>query len=714
MENNNNNNKNNKNPNENPNKKDKNSNDEFQWKKASKTGLIWILILLAAIAFSTMWPSGRSDEAEVDFNTYQKLLKDGDIVSGEVTLKDLKFRGKLKQKMSIQVGKSLKTVQYIRTILPYVDNTSTKEWQQYGVNIRFVEPPSDWSIILINILPWVLILGVWIFFAKRMQGGSGGTRGIFNFGKSKAKLLTKDKIMVTFDDVAGCDEAKMELQEIIEFLKEPQKFTRLGGKIPKGALLLGPPGTGKTLLAKAVAGEAGVPFFSMSGADFVEMFVGVGASRVRDLFEMGRKNAPCIIFIDEIDAVGRHRGAGLGGGHDEREQTLNQLLVEMDGFDTKEGVILIAATNRPDVLDAALLRPGRFDRQIVVDRPDVRGREGILKVHTRKVPLDSSVDLQAIARGTPGLSGADLANLVNEAALLAARKNRSKVTMADFEEAKDKIMMGMERKSVLISEEEKKITAYHESGHVLVGKLTPGTDPVHKVTIIPRGRALGVTAYLPIDERHTYSYDYLKGMLAQLLGGRAAEKLIFNQLTTGAGNDIERATDLARKMVCEWGMSNKVGPVTFGKKEQEIFLGREIAQHRDYSEKTAEEIDKEVISIVSMAEKRAMKLLEDNIDKLHALAKALLEFEILDAEQIDRILRGEKIEHPAFAAKDKDTNSRAQRLKEVEEFKKQLEKQKQMEKAQNVENDPEKEPSDKDSSNGDGAQSTDENEKDEK
>ena len=708
-----NNNNKNKNPNENPDKKDQNSNDEFQWKKASKTGLIWILILLAAIAFSTMWPSGRSDEAEVDYNTYQKLLKDGDIVSGEVTLKDLKFRGKLKQKMSIQVGKNLRTVQYIRTILPYVDNTTTKEWQQYGVNIRFVEPPSDWSIILINILPWILILGVWIFFAKRMQGGGGGTRGIFNFGKSKAKLLTKDKIKVTFDDVAGCDEAKMELQEIIEFLKEPQKFTRLGGKIPKGALLLGPPGTGKTLLAKAVAGEAGVPFFSMSGADFVEMFVGVGASRVRDLFEMGRKNAPCIIFIDEIDAVGRHRGAGLGGGHDEREQTLNQLLVEMDGFDTKEGVILIAATNRPDVLDAALLRPGRFDRQIVVDRPDVRGREGILKVHTRKVPLDSSVDLQAIARGTPGLSGADLANLVNEAALLAARKNRSKVTMADFEEAKDKIMMGMERKSVLISEEEKKITAYHESGHVLVGKLTPGTDPVHKVTIIPRGRALGVTAYLPIDERHTYSYEYLQGMLAQLLGGRAAEKLIFKQLTTGAGNDIERATDLARKMVCEWGMSEKMGPVTFGKKEQEIFLGREIAQHRDYSEKTAEEIDEEVIRIVSTAEKRATKLLEDNIDKLHALANALLEFEILDGEQIDRILRGEKIEHPAFAAKDKDTNSRAQRLKEVEEFKKQLEKQKQNEEAKKVADDSKEEKGNQDSS-ADAAQSTDENEKGEK
>jgi cell division protease FtsH len=646
--------KNPKNPFQDKNKKDQPPNDEFQWKKASKTGLIWIMILLAAIAFSTLWPNNRSDEITVSYNTYQKLLKDGQIISGEVTLKDNTFRGTLKEKTRIPTGKGFKEVRYIRTILPFVDSSVMKEWEKYGVNIRFTEPPSDWSILLINILPWVLILGVWIYFARRMQGGSGGSRGIFNFGKSKAKLLTKDKINVTFDDVAGCDEAKMELQEIIEFLKDPQKFTRLGGKIPKGALLLGPPGTGKTLLAKAVAGEAGVPFFSMSGADFVEMFVGVGASRVRDLFEIGRKNAPCIIFIDEIDAVGRHRGAGLGGGHDEREQTLNQLLVEMDGFDTKEGVILIAATNRPDVLDAALLRPGRFDRQIVVDRPDVRGREGILKVHTRKVPLDSSVDLQAIARSTPGLSGADLANLVNEAALLAARKNRNKVTMADFEEAKDRIMMGMERKSVLISEEEKKITAYHESGHVLVGKLIPGTDPVHKVTIIPRGRALGVTAYLPLDERHTYSYDYLQGMLAQLLGGRAAEKLVFKQLTTGAGNDIERATDLARKMVCEWGMNEKIGPVTFGKKEQEIFLGREIAQHRDYSEKTAEEIDREVMRIVKSAEERAEKLLQDNIDKLHALAKALLEFEILDGEQIDAILRGEKIERPAFAAKDED------------------------------------------------------------
>ena len=408
-----------------------------------------------------------------------------------------------------------------------------------------------------------------------MQGG-GGAKGIFSFGKSRAKMVTEDKTEVTFADVAGADEAKQELQEIIEFLKDPAKFQRLGGKIPKGALLLGPPGTGKTLLAKAVAGEAGVPFLSMSGADFVEMFVGVGASRVRDLFETGRKHAPCIIFIDEMDAVGRHRGAGLGGGHDEREQTLNQLLVEMDGFDTKEGVILIAATNRPDVLDSALLRPGRFDRQIVVDRPDVRGREGILKVHTRKIPLDGEINLEVLAKGTPGLSGADLANLVNEAALLAARKNRDKVLMEDFEEAKDKVMMGMERKSMIISEDEKRSTAYHESGHVLVSRLLPNTDPVHKVTIIPRGRALGVTSYLPIDEKHNYSKTYLNSMLAQLLGGRAAEKIVFNHFS----GDIERATDIARKMVCEWGMSDVLGPVSFGKKEEEIFLGREIAQHR--------------------------------------------------------------------------------------------------------------------------------------
>ena len=436
---------------------------------------------------------------------------------------------------------------------------------------------------------------------RKMQGQGGGSRGIFSFGKSKAKLITPSSKKVTFKDVAGTDEAKMELQEIIEFLKEPSKFQKLGGKIPRGVLLLGPPGTGKTLLARAVAGESGVPFFSISGADFVEMFVGVGASRVRDLFEQGKKNAPCIIFIDEIDAVGRHRGAGLGGGHDEREQTLNALLVEMDGFEQNSGVIIIAATNRPDVLDPALLRPGRFDRQVVVDRPDVKGREGILKVHTRAIPLGEDVNLEVLAKGTPGLAGAELANLVNEAALLGARKNKKKVEMIDFEEAKDKVMMGMERKSLIISEEEKKTTSYHEIGHVLVARMIPDADPVHKVTIIPRGRALGVTSYLPIDEKHTYSKEYLEAMITYALGGRAAEKLVFNHYTTGAGNDIEKATNIARKMVCEWGMSDKLGPMSYGAKEEEIFLGREIQKHRDYSEKTAIDIDDEIKSIISNA-----------------------------------------------------------------------------------------------------------------
>ncbi|RMG40704.1 MAG: ATP-dependent zinc metalloprotease FtsH, partial [Methanobacteriota archaeon] len=460
-----------------------------------------------------------------------------------------------------------------KVTLPSIDKNFAEDMVQRGIKVSFYNNTGSLWIQIISMLPWILLIFLMFWFLRRMQGGGGG-KSIFNFGKSRAKLLMQDQTKVTFNDVAGCEEAKEELREVIEFLKSPHKFTHLGGRIPKGVLLLGPPGTGKTLLAKAVAGEAGVPFFSISGADFVEMFVGVGASRVRDLFEQGRKHAPCIIFIDEIDAVGRQRGAGLGGGHDEREQTLNQLLVEMDGFDSKEGLIVIAATNRPDVLDPALLRPGRFDRQVVVDRPDVRGREEILKVHTRKIPLDDDVDLKVIAKGTPGLSGADLANLVNEAALFAARKNKTKVGMEDFEAAKDKILMGVERRSLIISEEEKKLTAYHESGHVLVAKLIPGSDPVHKVTIIPRGRALGVTAYLPIDERHNYTKKYCETMLAHLLGGRVAEKIVFNELTTGAGNDLERATELARKMVCDWGMSEKLGPVTFGKKDQEVFLGR--------------------------------------------------------------------------------------------------------------------------------------------
>jgi cell division protease FtsH len=654
----------NKNQKQQPNRKRKD--DEFQWKRASKTGLIWIAILVAAIFFSTLWPGTEESVENISYSEYQEILKNGNMRSGEVIVKDNILIGETKDPATVLTkdGKT-REITAFKTVLPYLDDTIVDEWKVQNVQIQFLTPSSEWTVLLLNSLPWILILVVWIFIARRMQGG-GGAKGIFSFGKSRAKMVTEDRTRVTFADVAGADEAKQELQEIIDFLKDPAKFQRLGGKIPKGALLLGPPGTGKTLLAKAVAGEAGVPFLSMSGADFVEMFVGVGASRVRDLFETGRKHAPCIIFIDEMDAVGRHRGAGLGGGHDEREQTLNQLLVEMDGFDTKEGVILIAATNRPDVLDSALLRPGRFDRQIVVDRPDVRGREGILKVHTRKIPLSKDINLQILAKGTPGLSGADLANLVNEAALLAARKNKNLVSMDDFEEAKDKVMMGMERKTMLISEDEKKHTAYHESGHVLVSRKLPNTDPVHKVTIIPRGRALGVTSYLPIDEKHNYSKTYLESMLAQLLGGRAAEKIVFDQYTTGAGNDIERATDIARKMVCEWGMSNILGPVTFGKKEEEIFLGREIAQHRDYSENTAQVIDKEVQQIISGAQSTAAKILEKNIDHLHSLSKALLEHEILDGDQIDQIIAGKKL--PQKKAKTDDKPKPKPRRKKKEDL----------------------------------------------
>ena len=498
---------------------------------------------------------------------------------------------------------------------------------------------SGWPNLLFQILPLIVILGLWFFMIRQMQ--SGGNKAL-SFGKSRARLLSMQQKKVTFKDVAGVDEAKEELHEIIEFLREAQKFQKLGGRIPKGVLLVGPPGTGKTLLARAVAGEANVPFFSISGSDFVEMFVGVGASRVRDLFEQGKKNAPCIIFIDEIDAVGRHRGAGLGGGHDEREQTLNQLLVEMDGFESNEGVILIAATNRPDVLDPALLRPGRFDRRVVVARPDVRGREEILRVHTRKIPISDDVDLSILARGTPGFSGADLANMVNEAALLAARQNRKSVLMYDFELAKDKVLMGAERKSMLLTDEEKRNTAYHEGGHALVASKVPHADPLHKVTIIPRGMALGVTMQLPIDDKHTYDRVYLESQLAIMMGGRVAEEIFLKTTTTGAGNDIERATEIARKMVCEWGMS-QLGPLTFGKKEEQIFLGRELSQHRDYSEETAREIDAEVRRFIDAAYKTAFDVLDGNRDLLERIAQALLEREVLDANELQLIIQGKAL-----------------------------------------------------------------------
>jgi len=516
------------------------------------------------------------------------------------------------------------------------DETLVAKFREKGVKItaKPVEE-SAWLTILISWAPFILLIGIWIFFMRQMQAGGGKAMA---FGKSKARLITDKSKKVTFADVAGIDEAKSELEEVIDFLRDPKKYTKLGGRIPKGLLLVGPPGTGKTLLARAIAGEADVPFLTISGSDFVEMFVGVGASRVRDLFSQAKKNAPCIIFIDEIDAVGRHRGAGLGGGHDEREQTLNQLLVEMDGFESNEGVILISATNRPDVLDPALLRPGRFDRQVVVPLPDVKGREEIFKVHARKTPIAEDVDFAVLARGTPGTSGADIENLINEAVLNAARANKEKVNMGDFEFAKDKILMGSERKSMVISDEEKRNTSYHEIGHALVARLLPGTDPIHKVTIIPRGRALGLTQQLPIDEKHTYPQKYLENSISILLGGRAAEELVLHDFTTGAGNDIERATNLARKMVCEWGMSDRMGPLSYGKKEEQIFLGREFATHKDYSEETAKNIDAEIISIVTRNYERSKKLLTDHIDLLHKLAGELLEKEVLSGSEIDAFI----------------------------------------------------------------------------
>jgi cell division protease FtsH len=602
--------------------------------------IFWIALITISALLVNYYSFSRDTGAEFTYSEFIEQLDHDNVAA--VTFIDRRLEGTFKVDVLKSVNNHSRRVKEFRLLLPssQPDQLLTRlEAKQVAVNAQ--EQGVNWTSLLLGFAPWLLILVFfWLFMFRQMQSGP---KGIFSFGKSRARLLAEDRPKVTFNDVAGADEAKQELQEVIEFLRDPGRFQRLGGKIPKGVLLLGPPGTGKTLLARAVAGEASVPFFSMSGSDFVEMFVGVGASRVRDLFEQGKRSAPCIIFIDEIDAVGRHRGAGLGGGHDEREQTLNQLLVEMDGFESNDGVILLAATNRPDVLDPALLRPGRFDRQVVVDSPDVRGREGILRVHTRKIPLESNIDMKVLARGTPGLSGADLANLVNEAALLAARRNHDKVSMEDFENAKDKVMMGAERRSLVISPDEKKTTAYHEAGHALVSKLTPNTDPVHKVTIIPRGMALGVTHWLPIDERHTHSRDYLEARLVYTMGGRVAEKLVFDQLTTGAGNDLERATALAHKMICEWGMSDKLGPMTFGKKQEEIFLGREIARHRDYSERTAQMIDDEVKRILSEAEGKAQALLAGNLDKLHVIAKALLEREILDGEQIDALLRGEQL-----------------------------------------------------------------------
>jgi cell division protease FtsH len=595
---------------------------------------LWLVISLMMILLFNLFNKPKPAQEKLNYSDFVSEVDAGKVKS--VTIQGNDLSGKLTD------GKDFKT--YKPTDADISDTLLEKK---IIVTAKAEEEKFSWLSIFISVFPLVLLIGVWIFFMRQMQSGGGKAMA---FGKSRAKLLTETQGKITFEDVAGVDEAKEELEEIIQFLKDPKKFTKLGGRIPKGVLLVGPPGTGKTLLARAIAGEAGVPFFSISGSDFVEMFVGVGASRVRDLFVQGKKNAPCIIFIDEIDAVGRHRGAGLGGGHDEREQTLNQLLVEMDGFESNEGVILIAATNRPDVLDPALLRPGRFDRQVVVPRPDVKGREAILKVHTKKTPLAPSVDLALIARGTPGFSGADLSNVVNEAALLAARKEKNSVEMQDFDDAKDKVLMGVERRSMVISEEEKKNTAYHEAGHTLVAKLIPGTDPVHKVSIIPRGRALGMTMQLPIEDKHSYSRESLTNRIAVLMGGRAAEEIIFSTMTTGAGNDIERATEIARKMVCEWGMSPRLGPVSFGKKEEQIFLGREMATHKNYSEATAVEIDAEIRRIVDENYSRVMQLLSSNVDILHRLSGELIEKENLSGDEVDRIITGAVPEVPPALA----------------------------------------------------------------
>ncbi|NTV53931.1 MAG: ATP-dependent metallopeptidase FtsH/Yme1/Tma family protein [Syntrophaceae bacterium] len=597
---------------------------------------LWLIISLIFVLLYNLFNQPKNSQEGVIFSDFIAAVEQGQVV--EVSIQGENISGKFLN------GKSFKTyVPKEAGIVPLLKEKGVR------ISAKPAEEQAWYMTVLISWFPTILLIAIWIFFMRQMQSGGGKA---MSFGKSRARLLTDRSKKVTFNDVAGIDEAKAELQEIIDFLRDPKKFTRLGGRIPKGVLLVGSPGTGKTLLARAIAGEADVPFFTISGSDFVEMFVGVGASRVRDLFTQGKKNAPCIIFIDEIDAVGRHRGAGLGGGHDEREQTLNALLVEMDGFESNEGVILVSATNRPDVLDPALLRPGRFDRQVIVSLPDVKGREKILEVHMRKTIVSGDVDGKVIARGTPGFSGADIENLVNEAALHAARLGKEKVTMVDFEFAKDKVMMGAERKSMVISEQEKRITAYHEAGHALVARMLPGTDPIHKITIIPRGRALGLTQQLPIDEKHTYPRRFLLNSISILLGGRAAEELVLEDFTTGAGNDIERATDLARKMVCEWGMSTQMGPLSYGKKEEQIFLGREIATHKDYSEETAKRIDSEICQIVSVCYDTSKKILSENLQTLHSLSEELIKREVLNSEDLDAIISGralpeqEKTEDP--------------------------------------------------------------------
>ena len=592
-----------------------------------KNLVFWAIIIVAMVLLFNLFNKPRQTALERNYSDFITSVENNRVQEVETRGRNITWRD--------TEGKRFKTY-------APEDPDMIKLLREKKVVINAKKDEESFSIlnILITWFPMILLIGVWLFFMRQMQIGGGKA---LSFGKSKARILTKELHQVTFENVAGIEEAKGELEEIISFLRDPKKFTKLGGRIPKGVLLIGAPGTGKTLLARAIAGEADVPFFSISGSDFVEMFVGVGASRVRDLFLQGKRNAPCIIFIDEIDAVGRHRGAGLGGGHDEREQTLNQLLVEMDGFESNEGVILIAATNRPDVLDPALLRPGRFDRQVVVPVPDVKGREEILKVHSKKTPLAEDVDVALLARGTPGFTGADLENLVNEGALLAARLGKERIEMADLEQAKDKVMMGAERRSMIIPLEERRITAFHEAGHTLVAKMIPGTDPIHKVTIIPRGRALGITQQLPIDEKHTYPKAYLLNNIAVMMGGRVAEELVLNSQTTGAGNDIERSTEIARKMVCEWGMSENLGPLAYGQQEEQIFLGREFAQHRDYSEETARLIDNEIRSIVNRGHERAKEIIQTNIAILHKLANTLLEKEVLDGNQIEAIIKGETI-----------------------------------------------------------------------